>query len=61
MKARKVDLIVTSPPYLQVVNYGTANWIRLWLMGLDEVGRESGAGRKKPRRGPRSPAHVHVV
>ena len=46
MKARKVDLIVTSPPYLQVVNYGTANWIRLWLMGLDEVGRESGAGRK---------------
>jgi DNA methylase len=47
MKARKVDLIVTSPPYLQVVNYGTANWIRLWLMGLDEVGRESGAGRKK--------------
>jgi hypothetical protein len=47
MKARKVDLIVTSPPYLQVVNYGTANWIRLWLLGLDEVGREQGAGRKK--------------
>jgi DNA methylase len=47
MKANKVDLIVTSPPYLQVVNYGTANWIRLWLIGLDEVGRDSGAGRKK--------------
>ncbi len=47
IKAGKVDLIVTSPPYLQVVNYGTANWIRLWLMGLDEVGRESGAGRKR--------------
>ena len=42
-----VDLIVTSPPYLQVVNYGTANWIRLWLLGLDEVGRDSGAGRRK--------------
>jgi SAM-dependent methyltransferase len=41
-----VDLIVTSPPYLQVVNYGTANWIRLWLLGLDGVGREQGAGRK---------------
>ena len=41
-----VDLIVTSPPYLQVVNYGTANWIRLWLLGLDEVGRERGAGRR---------------
>ena len=42
-----VDLIVTSPPYLQVVNYGTANWIRLWLLGLDGVGRDQGAGRKK--------------
>jgi hypothetical protein len=41
-----VDLIVTSPPYLQVVNYGTANWIRLWLFGLNEVGREGGIGRR---------------
>lgn len=41
-----VDLIVTSPPYLQVVNYGTANWIRLWLLGIDEVGREHGIGRR---------------
>ena len=47
MKPGSVDLIVTSPPYLQVVNYGTANWIRLWLLGIDEVGRERGAGRKK--------------
>ena len=46
LKAESVDLIVTSPPYLQVVNYGTANWIRLWLLGLDEVGRERGAGRR---------------
>jgi hypothetical protein len=47
VKPESVDLIVTSPPYLQVVNYGTANWIRLWLLGIDEVGRECGAGRKK--------------
>jgi len=46
LRAGSVDLIVTSPPYLQVVNYGTANWIRLWLLGLDEVGRERGAGRR---------------
>lgn len=46
IKAGSIDLIVTSPPYLQVVNYGTANWIRLWLLGLDEVGRERGAGRQ---------------
>jgi len=30
----KVKLIVTSPPYLKVINYGKYNWIRLWL--LDE-------------------------
>ena len=47
VKPASVDLIVTSPPYLQVVNYGTSNWIRLWLLGLDEVGRDSGAGRRK--------------
>jgi DNA modification methylase len=47
VKPGSVDLIVTSPPYLQVVNYGTANWIRLWLLGIDEVGRERGAGRKQ--------------
>ncbi len=47
LKPNSVDLVVTSPPYLQVVNYGTANWIRLWLLGVDEVGRERGAGRQK--------------
>jgi hypothetical protein len=47
IKAKSVNLIVTSPPYLQVVNYGTANWIRLWLLGIDEVGRERGAGRRQ--------------
>jgi DNA methylase len=46
IQAGSVDLVVTSPPYLRVVNYGTANWIRLWLLGLDEVGRDRGAGRK---------------
>lgn len=45
--AGSVDLVVTSPPYLQVVNYGQSNWIRLWLLGIDEVGREQGEGRKK--------------
>jgi DNA modification methylase len=45
IKPGTVDLIVTSPPYLQVVNYGTANWIRLWLLGVEEVGRDRGRGR----------------
>lgn len=47
IKPGSVDLVLTSPPYLQVVNYGAANWIRLWLLGVDEVGRERGAGRKR--------------
>lgn len=42
-----VDLVLTSPPYLQVVNYGTSNWIRLWWLGVDEVSTHGGAGRKK--------------
>lgn len=42
-----VNLVLTSPPYLQVVNYGTANWIRLWWLNLDEVSRDSGTGRRK--------------
>ena len=27
--------MVTSPPYLRVVKYGAANWLRLWFMGID--------------------------
>ena len=34
----KIKLIITSPPYLKVINYGKYNWIRLWL--LDENSRE---------------------
>jgi hypothetical protein len=41
----KVQLAVTSPPYLKVMNYGTSNWIRLWWLGLDDVSRQRGAGR----------------
>jgi len=33
--AGKVDLIVTSPPYLGVVNYARQNWIRSWFLQED--------------------------
>jgi len=46
IKPGTVNLVITSPPYLRVVNYGTANWIRLWWLGIEEVGRQRGAGRK---------------
>ncbi len=47
IKPGSVDLMVTSPPYLKVVNYGTSNWIRLWWLGIDNVSQHGGDGRKK--------------
>jgi site-specific DNA-methyltransferase (adenine-specific) len=41
-----VDLLLTSPPYLKVVNYASANWIRLWWLGLSDVARNDGVGRR---------------
>ena len=32
---RSVSLVVTSPPFLDVVNYQTDNWLRCWFNGLD--------------------------
>ena len=47
LQPETVDLVLTSPPYLRVVNYGTSNWIRLWWLGWDEVARNAGTGRRK--------------
>jgi hypothetical protein len=30
-----VSLVVTSPPFLDVVDYATDNWLRCWFVGLD--------------------------
>ncbi|MCX6543875.1 MAG: DNA methyltransferase [Acidobacteria bacterium] len=30
-----VDLVVTSPPFLNVVNYKMDNWLRCWFCGID--------------------------
>ncbi len=30
-----VQLVVTSPPFLDVVDYATDNWLRCWFIGLD--------------------------
>ncbi|HEY5913079.1 MAG TPA: DNA methyltransferase [Verrucomicrobiae bacterium] len=30
-----VSLVVTSPPFLNVVQYATDNWLRCWFLGLD--------------------------
>ncbi len=30
-----VDLVVTSPPFLDVVNYAGDNWLRCWFLGIE--------------------------
>lgn len=35
MSEESVDLIITSPPYLKLINYGKYNWIRLWMLDKD--------------------------
>ncbi|MBI4659962.1 MAG: site-specific DNA-methyltransferase [Verrucomicrobia bacterium] len=30
-----IDLVVTSPPFLDVVNYSGDNWLRCWFLGID--------------------------
>lgn len=33
LRDRPADLVLTSPPYLQVIQYGKYNWVRLWFLG----------------------------
>ena len=35
LKSESVDLVVTSPPFLDVVNYQSDNWLRCWFNGID--------------------------
>jgi hypothetical protein len=35
LAAGSVDLIVTSPPFLDVVDYAGDNWLRVWFAGID--------------------------
>jgi hypothetical protein len=37
--ANSVALVVTSPPFLDVVQYATDNWLRCWFLGIEsEIG-----------------------
>lgn len=35
IKTESVDLIVTSPPFLDVVNYTQDNWLRMWFVNVE--------------------------
>lgn len=32
-----ISLVVTSPPFLDVVNYANDNWLRCWFIGVDSA------------------------
>ncbi|MEZ5198671.1 MAG: DNA methyltransferase [Bacteroidales bacterium] len=34
---KKVNLILTSPPYLGIVNYAKQNWIRSWFLNQNPI------------------------
>jgi hypothetical protein len=40
LEADSVALVVTSPPFLDVVDYATDNWLRCWFCGIDAKGIE---------------------
>ncbi len=35
LPAESVTLVVTSPPFLDVVQYADDNWLRCWFLGID--------------------------
>lgn len=35
IKSDSVSLVVTSPPFLNVVQYALDNWLRCWFLGID--------------------------
>jgi hypothetical protein len=37
LQTESVDLIITSPPFLNVVDYAGDNWLRCWFNGIDET------------------------
>jgi len=46
LKANSVSLVVTSPPFLDVVNYAGNNWLRGWFCGIDTAAVEISMHRK---------------
>ena len=35
IKSNSVSLVVTSPPFLDIVDYAGDNWLRCWFLGID--------------------------
>lgn len=43
-----IDLVVTSPPFLDVVQYSADNWLRCWFAGIDTDRVQISMHRKTP-------------
>lgn len=41
-----IDLVVTSPPFLDVVQYAADNWLRCWFAGIDTTDVQISMHRK---------------
>lgn len=37
IQSQTVSLVVTSPPFLDVVNYAVDNWLRCWFIGIESA------------------------
>jgi len=46
IKAGSVSLVVTSPPFLDIVDYAGDNWLRGWFCGIDTSAVEISIHRK---------------
>ena len=46
LQKNSVSLVVTSPPFLDVVNYAGDNWLRGWFCGIDTSAVEISMHRK---------------
>ncbi|MGH9199763.1 MAG: DNA methyltransferase [Vicinamibacterales bacterium] len=44
--SESVDLVVTSPPFLDVVDYASDNWLRCWFCGIDPKAVEMTIAKK---------------
>ena len=48
LKTGSVSLVVTSPPFLDVVNYAGDNWLRGWFCGIDTANVRISMHKKVP-------------
>ncbi|HSI62225.1 MAG TPA: DNA methyltransferase [Candidatus Saccharimonadia bacterium] len=37
LSSASVDLVATSPPFLNVVDYAADNWLRCWFIGMEKL------------------------